>query len=147
MESVWEECRKCVDDVIKNLHHGKICYDGGDNKNKSEYSIRPRVRRHDKTLQLQSLLWVKGTTVYVPLYDLYRKQRRLQGHYHDGRYWVRMPYKDFPRMFPELPAAIVSKALGRLEDEGLLRMVHYGRRSWYAITRITSACRPENVLY
>lgn len=38
--------------------------------------------------------------VYVQLYDLYRRQRRRQGHFHAGRYWVRMPYKDFPRMFP-----------------------------------------------
>lgn len=73
--------------------------------------------------------------VYVQLYDLYRNQRRRQHHFHDGRYWVRMPYEDFPRMFPDLPAAIVSKALGKLEDEGLLRMVHSGRLSWYVITR------------
>jgi hypothetical protein len=46
------------------------------------------------------------------------------------------PYENFPRMFPELPACIVSKALGKLEDEGLLRMVHYGHLSWYTITRI-----------
>lgn len=74
--------------------------------------------------------------VYVSLYDHYRKQRRLQGHFHAGRYWVRMPYDDFPRMFPDLPADVVSKAIGRLEDKDLLRMVHYGRLSWYAITRI-----------
>lgn len=73
--------------------------------------------------------------VYSRLYDLYRKQRRQQGHFHDGRYWVRMPYKDFPRMFPGLSADIVSEALGDLEDEGLLSMVHYGPLSWYAATR------------
>lgn len=73
--------------------------------------------------------------VYVQLYDLYRKQRRRQHHFHAGRYWVRMPYKDFPRMFPELPADTVSEALGKLEDEDLLRMVHYGRLSWYTISR------------
>jgi hypothetical protein len=39
-------------------------------------------------------------------------------------------------MFPDLPAVIVSKALGKLEDEGLFSMVHYGCLSWYAITRI-----------
>lgn len=73
--------------------------------------------------------------VYVQLYDLYRKQRRLQGHFHAGRYWVRMPYDDFPRMFPDLPANTVSNAIGRLEAEGLLRMVHCGRLGWYAISR------------
>ena len=73
--------------------------------------------------------------VYVQLYDLYRKQRRRQHHYHAGRYWVRMPYEDFPRMFPGLSADSVSEALEQLEDEGLLRMVHYGRLRWYVISR------------
>nr|UVM85704.1 MAG: replication initiator protein A [Bacteriophage sp.] len=87
--------------------------------------------------KLVNRLGFSAASVYVPLYKLYRKQRRRQGHFHDGRYWVRMPYDDFPRMFPELPAVIVSKALEKLEDEGLLRMVHYGRLSWYAINRIS----------
>lgn len=88
-------------------------------------------------LELVDRLGFSTAAVYAKLYDLYRVQRRRQRHYHDGRYWVRMPYKDFPRMFPELPANIVSHALGKLEDEGLLRMVHYGRLSWYAMTRIS----------
>jgi hypothetical protein len=86
--------------------------------------------------KLVDRLGFSTAAVYVQLYDLYRKQRRQQGHYHDGCYWVRMPYEDFPRMFPELPAVIVSKALRKLEDERLLRMVHYGRLSWYTTTRI-----------
>lgn len=85
--------------------------------------------------KLVDRLGFSAATVYVPLYDHYRKQRKRQGHFHAGRYWVRMPYDDFPRMFPELPSVIVSKALGKLEDEGLLRMVHSGRLSWYAMTR------------
>lgn len=85
--------------------------------------------------KLVGRLGFSAATVYVPLYDLYRKQRRQQGHFHAGCYWVRMPYEDFPRMFPELPAVIVSKALEKLEDEGLLRMVHSGRLSWYVISR------------
>lgn len=86
--------------------------------------------------ELADRLGFSTAAVYAQLYDLFRKQRRRQGHYHDGCYWVRMPYGDFPRMFPELPAVTVSKALGKLENEGLLRMVHYGRLSWYTITRI-----------
>lgn len=85
--------------------------------------------------------------VYVQLYDLYRKQRRLQGHYHVGRYWVRMPYEDFPRMFPGLSDDIVAEAIGQLEDEGLLIMVHAGNFSWYVIGRKPSACRLKNVVY
>lgn len=98
-------------------------------------------------LKLADMLGFSTAAVYVQLYDLYRKQRKLQHHFHDGRYWVRMPYKDFPRMFPELPASTVSEAIGKLEDKGLLRMVHYGNSSWYVITRITSACRPKSMLY
>lgn len=87
--------------------------------------------------KLVDRLGFSAASVYVPLYAHYRKQRKRQGHFHDGRYWVRMPYDDFPRMFPELPATIVSDALRRLEDKGLLRMVHYGRLSWYAINRVS----------
>lgn len=85
--------------------------------------------------KLVNRLGFSTSAVYVQLYDLYRKQRKQQGHFHAGRYWVRMPYEDFPRMFPELPAAVVSEALEKLEDEGLLIMVHSGRLSWYVISR------------
>lgn len=87
--------------------------------------------------KLVDRLGFSAATVYVPLYDLYRRQRKKQGHFHAGRYWVRMPYQDFPRMFPELPAVIVSKAIEKLEDKGLLSMVHYGNLSWYAMNRIS----------
>lgn len=80
-------------------------------------------------------------SVYVSLYDYYRRQRRLQKHFHAGRYWVRMPYEDFPRMFPELTEVVVRHALGKLEDEGLLRMVHSGRLSWYVMSR-----KPQRVV-
>lgn len=88
-------------------------------------------------LKVAKRLGYSTAAVYVQLYDLYRKQRKRQGHFHDGRYWVRMPYEDLPRMFPELPADAVSEILGELEDKGLLRMVHYGSLSWYAINRIS----------
>lgn len=94
------------------------------------------------TPKLAKRLGASATPVYIQLYDLYRKQRRQQGHYHDGRYWVRMPYEDFPRMFPGLSEDTVLEALERLEDEGLLRMVHYGNLSWYTTSRKPLACRP-----
>lgn len=97
--------------------------------------------------KLVEKLGFSTAAVYISLYDLYRKQRRLQGHYHAGRYWVRMPYDDFPRMFPELSDDTVYEALGKLEDEGLLRMVHYGHLSWYVISKCTPACRPKTMLY
>lgn len=89
------------------------------------------------TLKVAKKLGYSEASVYVPLYEHYRKQRKRQKHFHAGRYWVRMPYEDFPRMFPELPSTAVSEILGELEDRGLLRMVHYGDLSWYAIDRMS----------
>lgn len=86
--------------------------------------------------ELVDRLGYSAATVYAPLYYLYRKQRRHQHLFHAGRYWVRMPYKDFPRMFPDLPAVVVDNAIERLEDEGLIIVVRYGRLGWYATTRI-----------
>lgn len=88
-------------------------------------------------LKLADRLGFSTASVYAGLYDLYRKQRKRQHHFHDGRYWVRMPYEDFSRMFTELPADVVSEAIGKLEDEGLLSMVHYGSISWYAMNRVS----------
>ena len=85
--------------------------------------------------KLVETLGASTAAVYVSLYDLYRKQRRLQGHFHAGRYWVQMPYKDFPQMFQFLSEDVVSKALRKLEDEGLLSIVHCDSLSWYAINR------------
>lgn len=81
--------------------------------------------------------------VYVRLYGLYRRERRRQRHFHAGRYWIRMPYDDFPRMFPELPATLVSKAIEKLEDEGLLETVHYGPLGWYSTIRISRRVVPK----
>lgn len=87
--------------------------------------------------KLIDMLGCPAAAVYVRLYDHYRKQKKQQGHFHAGRYWVRMPYKDFPRMFPGLSEAIVSEAFEQLEDKGLLSMIHHGRLSWYVMNRIS----------
>lgn len=92
----------------------------------------PRAMR-----KLTDRLGFSAAAVYAPLYDHYRKQRKRQGHFHVGRYWVRMPYEDFPRMFPDLPEIIVRDAIRRLEDKGLIRTVHYGSLSWYTIDRVS----------
>lgn len=104
--------------------------------------------------KLVDRLGCSTAAVYVQLYDLYRKQRKRQNLFHAGHYWVRMPYDEFPRMFPHLSAGTVADAIVRLEDEGLLRMVHYKGLGWYVISRKrlndlqeTPACRPGNVIY
>lgn len=97
---------------------------------------------------LADRLGAATAVVYIQLYDLYRKQRRLQKHFHDGRYWVRMPYDDFPRMFPGLQMNTVYESIVELEDEGLIRMVHYGRLSWYAMIhkRIGVSSKKRSIL-
>lgn len=91
----------------------------------------------ESMLKLADRLGFCTASVYVRLYELYRSQRKRQRHFHAGRYWVRMPYEDFPRMFPELSEPLISEALRRLEDKGLLMMVHYGSLGWDAINRIS----------
>lgn len=102
-------------------------------------------------------LGLSTAAVYDRLYDLCREQERKTSGYHDGCFWVRIPYKDFPRVFPFLSAGTAAKALRKLRDEGLVMVGHYdesgvhGKRggpvNWYALTRNTSACCLENVLY
>lgn len=95
------------------------------------------------TRKLVNRLGYSTAVVYVRLYGVYRRERTRQGHYHVGRYWVRMPYDDFPKMFPELSSDSVSKAFEELEDKGLLRMVHYGPLSWYTMNRISRRVVPK----
>lgn len=102
-------------------------------------------------------LGLSTAAVYDRLYDLCREKERKTADYHDGYFWVRIPYKDFPRVFPFLSAGTVAKALRKLRDEGLVMVGYYdetgihrkrgGPVNWYALTRRTSACRSENVLY
>lgn len=87
--------------------------------------------------KLANRLGFSTAAVYVQLYDLYRKQRKKQRHFHAGRYWVRMPYEDLPRMFPHLSLNTVYDALKTLEDEGLLMMIHSSQFSWYAMDRVS----------
>lgn len=90
------------------------------------YPFAPRLARAKE-------LGVSTAAVYDRLYDLCLEQAKEHADYHDGCHWVRMAYKDFPRIFPYLSAGTVSKALKRLRDEGLVRKVRHGRISWYTI--------------
>lgn len=95
--------------------------------------------------------------VYDRLYDLCREQERKTADYHDGCFWVRIPHRDFPRVFPFLSKNTVGKALRKLRDKGLVIVGHYDETgihgkggspvNWYALPQDPSACRPENVLY
>lgn len=90
--------------------------------------------RYSFELELADRLGYSTAAVYDRLCDLCRAQRKKRSNHHDGRFWVRMTRKDFPRIFPYLSASTVSKALGKLTAEGLVKKVSHGRTSWYAIT-------------
>lgn len=95
-------------------------------------------------VDLAKRLGVSTAAVYDRLCDLCLERERNAVGYHDGRFWVRIPSKDFPKVFPFLSAGTVSKALRRLRDEDLVMVGHYDRASvyggrhglvnWYTIT-------------
>lgn len=102
-------------------------------------------------------LGLSTAAVYDQLYDLCREKERKNADYHDGCFWVRIPYRDFPRVFPYLSDGTVAKAFRKLRDKGLVIVGHYdetgihgergGHVNWYALPLNPPACRPENVLY
>lgn len=71
--------------------------------------------------------------VYDRIYDLCQEQKKKHANYHDGCFWVRLPRKDFPRIFPCLSASTVDKSIRKLRNEGLVRKVNHCRVSWYTI--------------
>jgi hypothetical protein len=90
--------------------------------------------RYSLELELAERLGLSTAAVYDRLYDLCLEKRQEHCDCYDGCYWIRMPSKDFPRVFPYLHPSTVSKALRKLRDEGLIRTVRHGRVCWYTIT-------------
>lgn len=82
-------------------------------------------------------LGISAAVVYGRFYDLVRDRAKVHADYHDGHFWVRIPYKDFPRVFPYLSAGTVSKAIRKLRDEGLVMVGHYDESgvpvNWYTV--------------
>ena len=101
------------------------------------YPFAPRLARAKD-------LGVSTAAVYERLYDLCQERVERTADYHDGRFWVRMPHKDFPRIFPYLSVGTVSEALRKLRKAGLVTVGQYdgadgrcgegGRVNWYTIT-------------
>lgn len=99
--------------------------------------------RHSLELRLAERLGISTAAVYDRLYDLCQAQEKRHSNRHDGHYWVRLPHKDFHRVFPFLSEGTVSKALRKLRDEGLVIVAHYDKTclhdggnpltNWYSI--------------
>lgn len=94
--------------------------------------------RHPLETALVNKFGVHTTAVYECLHDLCAEKARLHADYHDGLFWVRMPHKDFSKIFPYMSVATVSKAIKKLGDEGLVVVGHYDAHNsvvnWYATT-------------
>lgn len=94
--------------------------------------------KHSFEVGLVKKLGVRTAAVYERLHDLCEEKARLNADYHDGLFWVRMPYKDFPKIFPYMSETTVAHAVRKLKAEGLIVVGHYDERNsvtnWYATT-------------
>lgn len=88
--------------------------------------------------ELVNKFGVRTAVVYERLHDLCAEKSRLNADYHDGLFWVRMPYKEFGKFFPYMSPATVGKALKKLKADGLVMVGHYDEHNslvnWYATT-------------
>lgn len=94
--------------------------------------------KHSSEVELVNRLGVHTTAVYECLHDLCAEKARLNADCHDGLFWVRMPHKDFHKVFPYMCAGTVSRAIKKLEAEGLVVVGHCDENNrlvnWYATT-------------
>lgn len=100
--------------------------------------------RHALESDLAREFGVATAAVYDRLYELCREKAERNADSHDGLFWARIPSKDFPRAFPFPSSNTVVRSLGKLRDEGLAIVGHYGKEAshgtgsplanWYALT-------------
>lgn len=88
--------------------------------------------RYSLELELAERLGLPTAAVYDRLCDLCLEEGHVERY--DGRSWVRLGSRDFPRVFPFLSGATVYKAFRKLIDEDLVRKVRRGDGSWYTVT-------------
>lgn len=73
------------------------------------------------------------------LYFWIKKNEANGTNYYDGKYWTYNSVKAFRILFPYLSARMISNALSKLEEEGLIitgnyNQSSYDRTKWYALT-------------
>lgn len=94
--------------------------------------------KHSLEVRLSNKFGVHTTAVYERLHDLCAEKARFNADCHDGLFWVRMPHKDFRRVFPYMSETTVSRAIKKLKAEGLIVVGHYDETNslvnWYAAT-------------
>lgn len=96
------------------------------------------MEKHSFEIEMAKDLGISAAVVYDRIYDLCQEQARNGTDYHDGLFWVRMPYKAFRKFFPYMATDTVSRAIKKLNNEGLIMTGHYGGKydnsNWYAAT-------------
>lgn len=94
--------------------------------------------KHSVETALANKFGVRTAAVYERLHALCAEKAKINADYHDGLFWVRMPHKDFSKIFPYMSDSTVSNAIKKLKDEGLVVVGHYDSRNsvvnWYATT-------------
>ena len=94
--------------------------------------------RHSLEVELVNKFGVRTAAVYERFHDLCAEKAMRNADYHDGLFLVRMPHRDFSRVFPYMSTGTVHKAIKRLVAAGLVVVGHYdesnGLVNWYATT-------------
>lgn len=81
---------------------------------------------------------LNAAIIHERLYGLCAEKARNNFDYHDGSFWVRIPQKELPGLFPFMPPTAVLRAMKKLTDGGYVLVGHYDEdhnvTNWYAAT-------------
>lgn len=81
---------------------------------------------------------LNAAIIHERLHDLCAEKARNNVDYHDGSFWVRIPQKKLPELFPYMPPTAVLRAMKKLTDGGYVLVGHYDEdhnsTNWYAAT-------------
>lgn len=96
------------------------------------------MRKLSFDVEMAKELGLAPAIVHDCLHTLCAEKARLNADYHDGFFWVRIPQKAFPQIFPYASIDTIARAISKLVDEGLVIVDHYdennGTTNWYATT-------------
>lgn len=96
------------------------------------------MRKLSFDVEMAKELGLAPAIVYDCLFRFCNEQARHNADYHDGLFWVRIPQRVFPQIFPYASVDTIARAIGKLVDEGLVMVGHYdennGTTNWYATT-------------
>lgn len=96
------------------------------------------MRKLSFDVEMAKELGLAPAIVHDCLSRFCNEKARRNADYHDGFFWVRIPQRAFPQIFPYASVDTIARAIGKLVDEGLVMVGHYdennGTTNWYATT-------------